>query len=60
MGGRLVELGELHGIPVLLKDTIGTNDKLNTTVSSYAFEGEPGCRGGGAAEEDWSHHFGQS
>lgn len=36
----LVHLGELHGIPVLLKDTIGTNiDKLNTTAGSYALLG---------------------
>lgn len=38
-GGGLVELGELHGIPVLLKDTIGTNDELNTTAGSYALLG---------------------
>ncbi|KAL8556356.1 hypothetical protein ACS0TY_003968 [Phlomoides rotata] len=39
-GGRLVDLGELHGIPVLLKDTIGTSiDKLNTTAGSYSLLG---------------------
>ncbi|KAL6569953.1 hypothetical protein OROMI_014467 [Orobanche minor] len=27
----------LHGIPVLLKDSIATADKLNTTGGSYAF-----------------------
>ena len=27
-------LGELHGIPVLLKDTIASKDKLNTTAGS--------------------------
>ncbi|KAG8368139.1 hypothetical protein BUALT_Bualt15G0014000 [Buddleja alternifolia] len=32
-------LDELHGIPVLLKDTIGTHDKLNTTAGSYALLG---------------------
>ncbi|GAB4853204.1 hypothetical protein Ancab_017391 [Ancistrocladus abbreviatus] len=32
-------LGELHGIPVLLKDTIGTKDKMNTTAGSYALLG---------------------
>ncbi|XP_058213140.1 probable amidase At4g34880 [Rhododendron vialii] len=31
--------GSLHGIPVLLKDSIGTADKLNTTVGSYALLG---------------------
>ncbi|TYI43835.1 hypothetical protein ES332_A01G195400v1, partial [Gossypium tomentosum] len=29
----------LHGIPVLLKDTIATDDKMNTTVGSYALLG---------------------
>ncbi|CAI9087304.1 OLC1v1021341C2 [Oldenlandia corymbosa var. corymbosa] len=38
-GTGINELGELHGIPVLLKDTIGTNDKLNTTAGSYALMG---------------------
>lgn len=39
-GKQLVDLGELHGIPVLLKDTIGTHtDKLNTTAGSYALLG---------------------
>ncbi|OVA19855.1 Amidase [Macleaya cordata] len=33
------DLGELHGIPVLLKDTIATKDKLNTTAGSYALLG---------------------
>ena len=32
-------LGELHGIPILLKDSIGTKDKLNTTCGSYALLG---------------------
>ncbi|XP_041996326.1 probable amidase At4g34880 [Salvia splendens] len=38
-GGGLADLGELHGIPVLLKDTIGTLDKLNNTAGSYALLG---------------------
>ncbi|KAL3621359.1 hypothetical protein CASFOL_036271 [Castilleja foliolosa] len=38
-GGVLLELGELHGIPVLIKDTIGTNDRMNTTAGSYALLG---------------------
>ncbi|KAK4401428.1 putative amidase [Sesamum angolense] len=50
MGGRLVELGELHGIPVLLKDTIGTNDKLNTTAGSYALLGSKVSRDAGVVE----------
>lgn len=29
----------LHGIPVLLKDNIGTKDKLNNTAGSYALLG---------------------
>ncbi|KAI3959378.1 hypothetical protein MKW98_018968 [Papaver atlanticum] len=33
------ELGELHGIPVLVKDTISTKDKLNTTAGSFALLG---------------------
>ncbi|KAG6589001.1 putative amidase, partial [Cucurbita argyrosperma subsp. sororia] len=32
-------LGELHGIPVLLKDSIGTKDRLNTTAGSFALLG---------------------
>ncbi|KAK0582964.1 hypothetical protein LWI29_031622 [Acer saccharum] len=32
-------LGKLHGVPVLLKDTIATKDKLNTTAGSYALVG---------------------
>lgn len=34
----------LHGIPVLIKDNIGTADKLNTTAGSYALEGVPVVR----------------
>ncbi|MDT3776025.1 amidase [Nitrospira sp. MA-1] len=33
--------GPLHGIPVLLKDSIDTADKLSTTGGSYALEGIP-------------------
>ncbi|KAK7258042.1 hypothetical protein RIF29_32437 [Crotalaria pallida] len=32
-------LHELHGIPILLKDNIGTKDKLNTTAGSFALLG---------------------
>ncbi|KAK3194920.1 hypothetical protein Dsin_026230 [Dipteronia sinensis] len=35
----LRSLGKLHGVPVLLKDTIATKDKLNTTAGSYALVG---------------------
>lgn len=31
--------GPLHGVPVLLKDNIGTLDQLNTTAGSYALLG---------------------
>ncbi|KAK1963006.1 amidase signature enzyme [Colletotrichum sublineola] len=32
-------LGHLHGIPVLLKDNIATNDKMNNTAGSFALLG---------------------
>ncbi|XP_030517900.1 probable amidase At4g34880 isoform X1 [Rhodamnia argentea] len=38
-GGDGTTLGHLHGIPVLLKDSIGTDDKLNTSAGSYALLG---------------------
>jgi amidase len=31
--------GPMHGVPVLLKDNIGTADQLNTTAGSYALYG---------------------
>ena len=31
--------GKLHGIPILLKDNIATDDKMNTTSGSYALLG---------------------
>jgi amidase len=31
--------GPLHGIPVLVKDNIGTVDRMTTTAGSYALEG---------------------
>ncbi|GAV80538.1 Amidase domain-containing protein [Cephalotus follicularis] len=34
-----LSLGDLHGIPVLLKDSIGTKDELNTSCGSYALLG---------------------
>lgn len=32
-------LGELHGVPVLLKDSIATKDRLNTTAGSFSLLG---------------------
>ena len=32
-------MSSLHGIPILLKDNIGTKDKLNTTAGSFALLG---------------------
>ncbi|KAI4342404.1 hypothetical protein MLD38_027037 [Melastoma candidum] len=37
--GREQQLSPLHGIPVLLKDSIGTLDRMNTTCGSYALLG---------------------
>ncbi|HEU5313923.1 MAG TPA: amidase family protein, partial [Candidatus Udaeobacter sp.] len=34
-------LGPLHGIPVLLKDNIGTGDQMQTTAGSFALVGQP-------------------
>src|SRR5262245_27823598 len=36
-----IVLGPLHGIPVLLKDNIGTGDKMQTTAGSLALMGQP-------------------
>ena len=33
------EVGPLHGVPILLKDNIGTHDRTTTTAGSYALEG---------------------
>lgn len=50
-GGGFGALGELHGIPVLLKDTIGSKDKLNTTAGSYALMGSEVPRDAGVVEK---------
>ena len=31
--------GPLHGIPILIKDNIGTSDRMSTTAGSWALEG---------------------
>ncbi|CAL1410228.1 unnamed protein product [Linum trigynum] len=43
-------LGDLHGIPILLKDGIGTKDALNTTCGSYALLGSVVARDAGVVE----------
>jgi amidase len=48
--GRRRALGELHGIPVLLKDSIATEDALNTTCGSYALLGSKVPRDSGVVE----------
>ncbi|KAK4437670.1 putative amidase [Sesamum alatum] len=40
----------LHGIPVLLKDSIATRDKLNTTAGSYALLGAVAPRDAGVVQ----------
>ncbi|XP_057752800.1 probable amidase At4g34880 [Arachis stenosperma] len=41
-GGEVV--GALHGIPMMLKDSIGSRDKMNTTAGSYALLGSKVAR----------------
>lgn len=48
--GTARDLSSLHGIPVLLKDTIATKDKLNTTAGSYALLGSVVPRDAGVVE----------
>ncbi|XP_042494979.1 probable amidase At4g34880 [Macadamia integrifolia] len=63
----------LHGIPILLKDNMGTKDKLNTTAGSFALLGSvvPSDSGvaaklraagaiimGKAALSEWAHYRG--
>ncbi|KAJ3688829.1 hypothetical protein LUZ61_017993 [Rhynchospora tenuis] len=41
----------LHGIPILVKDNIGTADKLNTTAGSFALLGSVVCRDSGVVKK---------
>lgn len=50
-GGGFGGLVGLHGIPVLLKDNIGTKDKLNNTAESYALMGSKVPRDAGVVEK---------
>ncbi|XP_027111895.1 probable amidase At4g34880 isoform X2 [Coffea arabica] len=50
-GGSLGTLGDLHGIPVLLKDVFGTKDEMNTTAGSYALMGSKVARDAGVVEK---------
>lgn len=43
-------VGELHGIPVLLKDSIATKDEMNTTGGSYALLGSKVPRDAGVVK----------
>ncbi|KAL3539064.1 hypothetical protein ACH5RR_002430 [Cinchona calisaya] len=43
-------VGDLFGIPVLLKDSINTYDKLNTTAGSYALLGSKVARDAGVVD----------
>lgn len=43
-------LSDMHGIPVLLKDSINTHDKLNTSAGSYALLGSKVARDAGVVE----------
>ncbi len=43
--------GPLHGIPVLLKDNIATEDRMTTTAGSYALEGSIPSPDSGVAEK---------
>jgi amidase len=67
----LGSLSRLHGIPILIKDTIATKDKLNTTAGSFALLGSVVPRDAGvvtklreagaiilgkATLSEWSHY----
>lgn len=42
--------GPLHGIPILVKDNIGTADRMDTTAGSWALAGAPPARDAYVAE----------
>ena len=44
-------LGGLDGVPVLVKDTIATKDRMNTTAGSYALVGSVVARDAGVVEK---------
>lgn len=43
-GGRRWSLGELYGVPVMVKVSIATKDNMNTTMGSYALLGSEVAR----------------
>ncbi|CAN1307612.1 Probable amidase At4g34880 [Linum perenne] len=45
------KLGDLHGVPILLKDGIATKDRMNTTCGSYALLGSTAARDAGVVEK---------
>lgn len=47
---KRLPVGGLDGVPVLLKDTIATKDKMNTTAGSYALVGSVVPRDAGVVE----------
>ncbi|KAK8476087.1 hypothetical protein V6N13_115166 [Hibiscus sabdariffa] len=49
--GGVTRRSFMHGIPVLLKDPIDTNDKMNTTAGSYALLGSVAGRNAGVVEK---------
>ncbi|GLJ13025.1 hypothetical protein SUGI_0203560 [Cryptomeria japonica] len=44
-------LGDLHGIPILIKDNIASKDKLNTTAGSFALLGSKVPRDAGVVRK---------
>ncbi|HEY5902769.1 MAG TPA: amidase family protein, partial [Anaerolineales bacterium] len=43
--------GQLHGIPILLKDNIDTGDEMQTTAGSLALEGSRASRDAGLVKK---------
>ncbi|KAL0536075.1 hypothetical protein IC582_025007 [Cucumis melo] len=48
---KRLSLGGLDGVPVLVKDTIATKDRMNTTAGSYALVGSVVARDAGVVEK---------